>query len=102
MKPKHSLNHNIKSVPLVLTGNNAHSWAFGTTTHTRTVSTTGVLGDLVRTKSRDLQIGRFLFGITQRISDRASLNWSIEIGATDDATDARSVLRIPLILLFGR
>jgi hypothetical protein len=80
----------------------AHSWAFGTTTHTRTVSTTGVLGDLIRTKSRDLQIGRFLFGITQRISDRASLNWSIEIGATDDATDARTVLRIPLILLFGR
>lgn len=79
----------------------AHSWAFGTTTHTRTVSTAGVLGDPVTTRSRDLQIGRFLFGVTQRINDRASINWSVEIGATDDATDARTVLRIPLILLFG-
>jgi hypothetical protein len=80
----------------------AHSWAFGTTTHTRAVSTTGVLGETLTTTSRDLQIGRFLFGVTHRISDRASINWSIEIGATDDATDARTVLRIPLILIFGR
>lgn len=80
----------------------AHSWAFGTTTHTRTVSTTGVLGDPIRTTSRDLQIGRLLFGVTHRVSDRASINWSVEVGATDDATDVRTVLRIPLVLITGR
>ena len=80
----------------------AHSWAFGTTTHTRTVSTTGVLGDPIRTTSRDLQIGRLLFGVTHRVSDRASINWSVEVGATDYATDVRTVLRIPLVLITGR
>lgn len=80
----------------------AHSWAFGTTTHTRTVSTTAVLGDPIRTTSRDLQIGRLLFGVTHRVSDRASINWSVEVGATDDATDVRTVLRIPLVLITGR
>ena len=56
---------------------------------------------LRETTSRDLQIGRFLFGVTYRVSDRASLNWSVEVGATEDATDLRTVLRIPFVLLTG-
>ena len=45
------------------------------------------------------RVGRLLFGVTYRATDRASINWSVEVGATDDATDVRSVLRIPLVLL---
>ena len=53
------------------------------------------------TTSRDLQIGRLLFGVTYRVTDRSSVNWSVELGATDDATDLRTVLRVPTVLLTG-
>lgn len=80
----------------------AHSWAFGTRTVTRVVDTSrNVINGPFEATSRDLQIGRFLFGMTYRVSDRASVNWSVEVGATRDATGLRSVLRIPLILLSG-
>ena len=80
----------------------AHSWAFGTKTRTLP-SDPGMNGPPAEltTKSRDLQIGRLLFGVTYRMTDRTSLNWSVEVGATDDATDLRTVLRIPIILLAG-
>ncbi len=79
----------------------AHSWAFGTRTRTRLIDPSpGNMGSIEST-TRDLQIGRLLFGVTYRVTDRASLNWSIEVGATDDATDLRTVLRIPLVLLSG-
>ena len=80
----------------------AHSWAFGTTTRTTLIvpSATGI--NTAENTSRDLQIGRFLFGVTYRVTDRASLNWSVEVGATDDATDLRTAVRIPLVLLSGR
>ena len=52
-------------------------------------------------RARDLQVGRFLFGVTHRVTDRASINWSVELGATDDATDLRTVLRVPIIVLTG-
>lgn len=80
----------------------AHSWAFGSTTQTRAVDTRGTFGPETSTTSRDLQIGRFLFGVTYRATDAASLNWSIEVGATEDAPDVRTVLRIPLVLITGR
>jgi hypothetical protein len=54
------------------------------------------------TTSHDLQIGRLPFGVTYRVSERASLNWSVELGATEDATDLRTVLRIPVVLLTGQ
>ena len=79
----------------------AHSWAFGTTTRTSLISPTPVWPGMRTTQSRDLQIGRFLFGVTYRVSDRASVNWSVEVGATQDATDLRTVLRIPIVLLTG-
>jgi hypothetical protein len=79
----------------------AHSWTFGTETTTALLEPTPTdSGERSRT-SRDLQIGRFLFGVTYRVSDRASINWAVEVGATDDATDLRTVLRVPFIALTG-
>lgn len=77
----------------------AHSWAFGTTTRTRLMEPTEVWSGEREATSRDLQIGRLLFGVTYRVTDRASLNWSVEVGATEDATDLRTVLRLPLVLI---
>lgn len=79
----------------------AHSWAFGSKTRTRLIEPTPNWPGTMTSTSRDLQIGRFLFGVTYRVSDRASLNWSVEVGATDDATDLRTVIRIPFVALTG-
>ena len=79
----------------------AHSWAFGTTTRTSLITPSATWPGMRETTSRDLQIGRFLFGVTYRATERASLNWSVEVGATDDATDLRTVLRVPIVLLTG-
>ncbi len=77
----------------------AHSWVFGTKTRTRLVD-----GDAapVTATSRDLQLGRLLFGVTYRVSDRINFNWAVEVGATEDATDLRTVIRLPVILWGGR
>ena len=77
----------------------SHSWAFGT--RTRTVLTNPGPTDPGPTwqTSRSLQVGRLLFGVTYRATDRASINWSVEVGATQDAPDVHTVLRIPLVLL---
>ena len=79
----------------------AHTWAFGT--RTRSVLLMPPAGDdgVREAKARDLQIGRFLFGVTYRMTERASLNWAVEVGATDDATDLRTVLRIPIEVFSG-
>ena len=47
-------------------------------------------------RTRDLQLGRLLFGMSYRTSPRTTINWNIEIGAAQDATDVRTTLRIPL------
>lgn len=79
----------------------AHSWALGTRTRTRLIEPTAAWPDTRTTRSRDLQIGRLLFGVTYRVTDRSSINWSVEIGATEDATDLRTVLRVPTVLFTG-
>ncbi|QKR99479.1 hypothetical protein F9288_07360 [Sphingomonas sp. CL5.1] len=81
----------------------AHTWAFGTRTfsHLLNPSNNPDLNGELQQVSRDLQIGRFLFGMTYRVSDRASLNWSVEVGATQDAPDLRTSIRIPLVLFTG-
>jgi len=80
----------------------AHSWALGTKTRTRLVEPTPAWPGTRETMSRDLQIGRLLFGVTYRVTDRSSINWSVEAGTTEDATDLRTVLRVPTVLLTGR
>lgn len=79
----------------------AHTWAFGTETRTRLIEPTPQWPGHRTSVSRDLQVGRLLFGVTYRVTDRTSLNWSVELGATEDATDLRTVLRIPTVLLTG-
>ncbi|MDT0575624.1 transporter [Croceicoccus sp. F390] len=79
----------------------AHTWAFGTRTRTSLLEPTPQQPGEIETTSRDLQIGRLLFGVTYRLTNRTSFNWSVEVGATEDATDLRTVLRLPLVLLTG-
>lgn len=78
-----------------------HTWAFGTHTVTRfEQSAPGqptIFSPPVRSTSRDLQIGRYLFGASYRISDKTTLNCMVEVGATDDATDIRTSLRVPFV-----
>lgn len=80
----------------------AHSWAFGTLTRTRQVDPqSGALSNPLTVTSRDLQIGRLLFGVTYRVNNRTSINWSLEMGATQDAPDVRTTIRVPLVLITG-
>ena len=46
--------------------------------------------------SRELHVGRFLFGVSYRISPSKSWSVNLELGATDDAPDARVTVRMPL------
>lgn len=76
----------------------AHNWLFPTKSTIRPIRIENgipTLGDPITTKTRDLQIGRFLFGISYRVNQRTTINWTMEMGATDDATDLRTSLRIP-------
>ena len=79
----------------------AHSWAFGTMTRTSLIDPTPSWPGMRETTSRDLQVGRLLMGVTYRVTSRASINWSVELGATEDAPDVRTVLRVPIVLLTG-
>ena len=79
----------------------AHSWVLGTQTTTSLLQPTPQWPGTRDTMSRDLQIGRLLFGVTYRATERASINWSVEVGATEDATDLRTTLRVPIVLLYG-
>lgn len=73
----------------------AHNWAFGTRTTSALLDPTPAWPDTRDIVSRELQLGRLLFGVTYRISDRTSLNWAVEVGATEDAPDLRTILRVP-------
>ncbi|WP_380878492.1 hypothetical protein ACFB49_17160 [Sphingomonas sp. DBB INV C78] len=79
----------------------AHNWIFSTKSVVRPITVRNgiqILGDPITSKTRDLQIGRFLFGISYRINSTTMINWTVELGATDDATDLRTTLRIPLTI----
>ena len=77
----------------------AHSWSFGTRTQGRAIQRSLLTGpttsDPFDNKLRDLQVGRFLFGISYRASPSTTINWNVEIGATQDAPDIRTTLRFP-------
>ncbi|RJF93614.1 transporter [Sphingomonas cavernae] len=79
----------------------AHNWLFSTKSTVRPITVRNgipTIGDPIVTSTRDLQVGRFLFGISYRVSSRTTINWTVELGATDDATDLRTTLRIPFNL----
>ncbi|MET0588357.1 MAG: hypothetical protein ABWZ75_07510 [Novosphingobium sp.] len=79
----------------------AHNWIFPTKSTVRPINIQNgipTLGDPLTTKTRDLQIGRLLFGVSYRVNQRTTINWTVELGATDDATDLRTSLRIPISL----
>lgn len=80
----------------------AHTWAFGTKTRSELIDPGRGEDGMTTQRARDLQLGRFLFGVTYRVTDYASVNWSVELGATDDATDLRTVLRVPFVAITGR
>jgi hypothetical protein len=74
-----------------------HAWSFGTTTAVRRLDERSgePVGELFKTTTRDLQIGRFLFGVSHKFSKNLQINWSVEVGATEDAPDLKTSLRIP-------
>jgi hypothetical protein len=76
----------------------SHQWLFGTDTVVRVIDRTRTppeLTDPITNRTRDLQLGRFMFGVSYRASPSTTINWNVELGATDDATDVRTTLRIP-------
>ena len=76
----------------------AHSWSLGTSTTTQAIVEEGAEpAEAVTQTSRDLQVGRFLFGTTYKVDERMSVNFGLEAGLTDDATDLRVMLRIPFV-----
>jgi hypothetical protein len=76
----------------------SHAWAFGTKTLTRRLDERSgePVGNPLSSITRDMQIGRFLFGVSHRFSKAIQLNWSVDVGATDDAPDLRTAIRIPI------
>lgn len=81
----------------------AHTWQFGTKTRLRFVTRPDPngpeqIGDPEDGKTRDQQVGRFLFGVGYRVNPRTTINWTVEMGATDDASDIRTTLRVPFTL----
>ena len=78
----------------------ADSWTFGTRITSESINPGNTSG-LTTSRARDLQIGRFLFGLTYRVSDQASVNWNLELEATNDAPDVRTTVRIPITLVDG-
>ena len=79
----------------------AHTWQFATKSRIRRILISNgieTLDDPITSKTRDLQVGRFLFGLGYRVNERTTINWTVEMGATDDANDVRTTLRIPFTL----
>lgn len=75
----------------------AQTWSLGTRTRVQSIDPqTGALSAPVSTTSRSLQLGRYLFGMSYRANRRTTINWNVEIGATADAANVRTMLRIPV------
>lgn len=79
----------------------AQSWSFGTRTQGRILQTSFSTGAVTGSTpynqtTRDLQIGRFLFGVSYRTAAATTINWNVEVGATRDAADVRTTLRLPI------
>lgn len=62
--------------------------------HTYIFPTHSNLGG-IDSRADGLQVGVFAFGMSYRVSQRHSLNFGLELGATADAPDVSVVLRVP-------
>lgn len=76
----------------------AHNWLFETRTIERSIRRDPVNGvTFVNSTTRcDLRVGRRLFGVSYCTSPSTTINRNVEIGATGDAADVHSSLRIPI------
>ncbi|MBK1672657.1 transporter [Ectothiorhodospira shaposhnikovii] len=75
--------------------NNRTSVSFGYD-HSVVFKTRREIGDPLDPAFDRIQVGTFLWGLSHRISDRTSVNFSVGIGATSAAPDAQVALRVPI------
>ncbi|MFA7439825.1 MAG: transporter [Sphingomonadaceae bacterium] len=80
----------------------AHTWAFGTRTISRLIEPTPDWPGDRSQSARDLQLGRLLLGVSYQLNRRTTINWAVEVGATDDASDVRTSVRIPFTAFSGQ
>ncbi len=76
----------------------AHTVQLGTRSRIRPITIQNgisTVGDPITSTTREQQIGRLLFGMSYRVTDRTTIDWLVEIGATEDAPGVRTSLRIP-------
>ena len=76
----------------------AHTFQLGTRSRIRPIIIQNGIettGDPITSKTRDQQIGRLLFGMSYRVTDRTTIDWLVEVGATQDAPGVRTSIRIP-------
>lgn len=57
------------------------------------------IGDTLQKSSR-LQVGSLVLGMSYRLTEKQTMNWNFEFGATKDAPDVAITLRLPLNLSF--
>src|SRR5262249_52501049 len=72
-------------------------YVFPTDTETSLVDTTKDPPIVIKNKVRSdpLYIGSFIFGWSYQISENIGLNLNFQIGATDNAPDFQTTLRVP-------
>ena len=73
-------------------------YVFATTTEASLVDTTQDPNVVIKNKvkSDPLYIGSFIFGWSYQISDNVGLNLNFQVGATDNAPDFVTTLRVPI------
>lgn len=81
----------------------AHTMALRARTKLRAINANDEsLGPITINRSRSLQLGRLLFGVSYRVSPSTTINWAVETGVTDDSPDVRATIRIPIGFDTGR
>jgi len=76
----------------------AHTVQLGTRSRIRPITIQNGIettGDPITSKTPIQQLGRLLFGMSYRVTDRTTIDWLVEVGATEDAPGVRTSLRIP-------